>query len=117
MKGIGNRLGFRQGFQQNVPQSCTRPPQELAINRTPFAQFLWQIAPWRARPSNPENAIQHPPMIGGRSPALGASLDYKLFEKRPFRIRQPTSNQFRLPPRGSLESSPDSSVNHFVNTA
>jgi len=116
LKSIGNSLGAREGFQQNVPQPCTRPPQELAIYRAPFAQFLWQIAPRRAHPSNPEDAIQHPSTIGGRSPTLGASFDYKLLEKRPFRIRQPALNQFYLPPRGSFESSRSSFVDHFVNT-
>ena len=115
LKRIGHGLGSRQGFQYNVPQPRTRPSQELAIHRTPFAQFLRQIAPRRASSRDPENTIQDAPMIGGRSPPLGACLDHKLLEQCPFRIRQPASNQFCLPPRDSFKSSRNSPVNHFVN--
>jgi len=55
-------------------------------------------------------------VIFGRTTTLGASLNKKGLEERPLGIGNPPSNQLRLLSRGSLESSEDSLVNHFVNT-
>jgi lipopolysaccharide/colanic/teichoic acid biosynthesis glycosyltransferase len=54
-------------------------------------------------------------VIARRTATFRSGLDHKRFEESPFSIHKPASNQSCLLPRGSLESSEDSGVNHFVN--
>jgi hypothetical protein len=111
---VWRRSAIGDGFEKHVPHARNRPPEKLAIDRAPFAKLLWQIAPRRPGPGDPENPVEDIPVVLGRSSPL-TSRDQHLFEKGPFLIVQPPSNQFRLLPRGSLESKRDSTVNHFVN--
>src|SRR5256885_15198596 len=53
-----------------------------------------------------------------RGPALASTLRrQKGFEQTPLRFAQVAATQSCLPPRGILESKPDSRVNRFVNSA
>jgi hypothetical protein len=64
--------------------------------------MLVEIAPGNPGPRDPEDAIENPPVILGRPPALAAPRDHQGFEKRPFLIRHQPANQDRLP-KSSLD--------------
>jgi hypothetical protein len=86
-------IGIVQRLQYRVPQAADRPTAELPIDRTPLAEVLRQVTPRRARPCDPEHAVQQKPMIAAWPPTLGASLCHEGLEERPFLIRhQPTKH-------------------------
>ena len=59
---------IRQPLQQDVPRTRPTPAAELPPDRIPVAECLRQVAPWCAGTADPENTIQHPPMVGWRRP-------------------------------------------------
>ena len=95
------RLG--QGFEHQLEQAALRPAAELPVDRVPLAEMPVQIAPRHAGARDPEDAVENPPVILRRPPALAAPRDHQRFEKSPFLIRHQAANQERLPKR-SLES-------------
>ena len=95
------RLG--QGFEHQLEQAALRPAAELPVDRVPLAEMPVQIAPRHAGARDPEDAVENPPVILRRPPALAAPRDHQRFENRPFLIRHQDANQDRLP-KSSLES-------------
>ena len=103
-----------QRVEHQFEQPGLRPAAELLVDGVPLAEILVQIAPRRPGPRDPEDAVEYPPVILGRPPALATPRDHQGFEKRPFLIRHQAANQDRLP-KSSLESRLAIHVNHFVN--
>jgi hypothetical protein len=83
----------------------------------PLAVLLWQIAPRRTGAQPPQNAVHDWPVVARRTALASALGRQEVLQQPPFRLAQVASAQRSLPPRGILESSFDSRVNHFVNTA
>ena len=106
---VGHRLGKGRG--DRFPDAGLAPSSEALINRHPLALLLRQIAPRRSCPNAPQDAIDDLPIVE-RGPALASSLRrQKGFEQTPLRFAQVAATQSCLPPRGILESKPESGVN------
>ena len=90
-------------IEHQFEEAGFRPAAELLVDGVPLAEMLVEIAPRRAGPRDPEDAIENLPVILRRSPALAALCDHQGLEKRPFLIRHQAANQDRLP-KNSLES-------------
>jgi hypothetical protein len=69
LDALANALRLVQGFQKELPQSSERPAPELPIDRRPFAEMLVQIPPLRPGAGDPENSIEHKPMIFWAAPS------------------------------------------------
>jgi hypothetical protein len=54
---------------ESAPVTSLAPPDEAIVAGGALAIKLEQIAPWRTRPQDPENAVLHAPAINAR-PAL-----------------------------------------------
>jgi hypothetical protein len=46
-----------------MPHASARPTREALARAVPASELLWQIAPWAARTSNPENRIDEQPTV------------------------------------------------------
>ena len=80
--------------------------------------WLWPSALSTAATAHRQDTGKGSPPIVERGPALASSLRrQKGFEQTPLRFAQVAATQSCLPPRGILESKPESRVNHFVNSA
>jgi len=112
---VGHRLGKGRGHR--FPDAGLAPSSEALIDRHPLAVLLRQIAPRRTRSNAPQDALDDLPIVE-RGPALAPTLRrQKRFQQTPLGLVQIAATQSSLPPRGILESKPESRVNHFVNSA
>lgn len=112
---IGHRLG--EGRGDRLPDAGLAPSSEALIDRHPVAVLLGDVSPRRSGPNAPQDAIDDLPVIE-RGAAFAATLRrQKGFEQSPFGFVQIAATQSCLPPRGILESKPESAVNQFVNRA
>ena len=91
-----------QGFQHHVPQSGRGPAPELAEHRVPVAELGWQVTPRRAGTRDPEDGVQHPPVVAGRPAAERAGRHHEGFEKGPLLVRQQPADQRRSPCQRSV---------------
>ena len=73
-----------QTLQQDIPYAKLTPAAELPPRRIPVAERLRQVAPWCADTADPENTIQHPPMVGWRAPATQRRGGKERLDDRPF---------------------------------
>lgn len=112
---VGHRLGERRC--DRLPDAGLAPSSEALIDRHPLAVLLRQVAPRRSGPDAPQDAVHDPPIVERRAALATAFGRQKILEQSPFGLAQIAATQIRLPPRGILESSFESRVNHFVNSA
>lgn len=115
LDGLRRGAALGQRFEQQAPKPRPAPSQKLPVDGVPFAKVLGQIAPWRACPRDPEDAVQRTSVIGRRTTAQRTANDNERLEKLPFRIAHQATNQSRLLSKGSLESHHRTPVNPFVN--
>lgn len=94
----------KKSLEQNVPHARRTPAAELPPYRVPVAECRRQIAPGRSTPTDPEDAIQHAPMIAGPAAALHRNGDDDLLEDGPFIVRHQATNHGETSLRGSLRS-------------
>jgi hypothetical protein len=73
-----------QPLQQDIPYARLTLATELPPDRIPVAERLRQVAPWCASVPDPENTIQHPPMVGWRAPVTQRSGGKERPDDRPF---------------------------------
>ena len=98
LHGVLPVAAILQRFQNEVPDPCNRPAPELPIDRTPLAEMLMQVEPWRALACDQEHSYEDQPMIRRWPAATLPCALQKRREERPFLIiHQPTD-------RGSLRS-------------
>jgi len=65
LQEVGLAAAISQGFQHHVPQAGRGPAPELAEHRGPVAEFGWQVTPRRAGAGDPEDGVEHPPVVAG----------------------------------------------------
>ena len=112
---VGHRLG--QCRRDAFPDPGLAPSSEALIDRNPFAIFVRQVAPWRARTNTPKNTVHDLPIVERWTAFASAFRRQKGFEQAPFCVAQIAATQSCLPTRGILESKSESRVNLFVNRA
>lgn len=100
------RVGVGECRQHDVPDARQCPSSELLIDRVPGAELGRQIAPWRTRAGDPENAVQRAPVIPRRPPAERTIVGHERCEHRPLLIAHRPANQARLPPKAALNHAP-----------
>jgi len=88
---------IRQPLQQDVPRTRLTPAAELPPDRIPVAECLRQVAPWYASAADPENTIQHPPMVGWRAPATQRGGGNERLDDRPFLVCHQTAKHSQPP--------------------
>ena len=84
-------------------------------HRVPLAERVWQITPWAACPSDPENRLDEKPEV--RAGATGVTFPAKTVssDDRPLRVAQCHTDQGCLP-FGNLESLGDQFGNPQTST-
>jgi hypothetical protein len=97
-RGVGYPA-YGERFQDHVPDATVGPPAKLPKDRIPLAEFIWQVAPWRARSHYPKHGVKHPAMVPWRPPAV---MDQERFEIRPLIVGHQSANQGRSPQRAAL---------------
>jgi len=100
-RGVGHPASGKR-FQDHVPDTAVGPPAKLPKYGIPLAEFIWQVAPWRARSHHPKHGIKHPAMVSCRPPA---AIDQERFEIRPLIVGHQSANQRRSPQRAALNQS------------
>lgn len=74
----------------------------LSEHRVPVAELRRRVALRRTRPRDPEHRVEHPAMIGGRTPAPRPVLDQERCEDRPPLVRHQPARHSRPPQRAAL---------------
>ena len=97
-RGVGHPASGER-FQDHVPDAAVGPPAKLPKDRIPLAEFIWQVAPWRARSHYPKHGVKHAAMVPWRPPAV---MDQERFEIRPLFVGHQSTNQGRSPQRAAL---------------
>lgn len=108
---LGRRAAIGERLQEDVPEAFQAPSSKLLIDRVPVAERFGQVVPRRAGARNPENAIERATVLAGST----SLLRHEWLEERPLLIAHQSTNQFCLPPRGSLESHHQFRGNRLVN--
>jgi hypothetical protein len=114
----------RRAYHCDIAQKIFPLTANMALAFSGDVQVAAMLAPrlirhMKRRPNAdaPQDAIDDLPIVE-RGPALASSLRrQKGFEQTPLRFAQVAATQSCLPPRGILESKPESRVNRFVNSA
>jgi len=81
-------------FQDHIPDAAVGPPPRLPKDRIPVAEFLRQIAPWRAGSHQPKHRVENATVIARRTTATS---DQERFEIRPLIVGHLSANQGRSP--------------------
>lgn len=112
---VGHRLGQRRcdGF----PDPGLAPASEALIDRHPLAVLLGQIAPRRTGSDTPQNAVDDHAVVESGTALATPLRRQKILQQAPLGFVQIAATQSCLPSRGILESSFESCVNNFVNSA
>ena len=104
-----------QGLKHELPQPGECPTPELSVNARPFAEFLRQITPLRTGSGNPENAVQHQPVIGCRPTATPSYGSDELLKERPFGVFHQQTSQDSLLVKTILNHASNDLGIQFVN--
>lgn len=91
---VGHRLG--QGCCDRLPDACVSPTPEALVYGHLFSVFIGHVAPRRARPGSPENAVDDRPVIGCRTAFATTLGRQEILQYASFRFTQVTSAQERL---------------------
>jgi hypothetical protein len=84
------RLGeFGQGLQHRVPHAAQGPAPKPLIDAVPLTVLRWKLAPLRARPRNPQHALEILPVVVRRPTAASALGWQKRRNNRPFFVGNP----------------------------
>ena len=101
---VWNRLALVECGEDQLPQPCQGPAPELTVNREPFAELFRQITLRRAGARDPEDAIQHQPVIRRGPPATAPYCSDECLEEHPLVVRHQVSRQDNLQSQSYLES-------------
>ena len=104
---------FVQRIKDLLPQPGQRPASELTIDGRPLAELFGKVAPWRARPRNPENTIQNKAVVHWFASVRGPDSQDEALVERPLIVRHQVSCQAGLHRRYQLESRSTETVNPF----
>ena len=112
---LADALGVVQHIEQEIPEAGESPTAELAIDGRPFPEEIGQVAPLCAGSGDPEDAVEHAPVILRPPAAVGTSPRHERLEEGPFLVAHQVSNQRRLPPKATLNHPPVQRGILFVN--
>ena len=101
-------VSFGDRIHQPIPDPRLPPSVEAVVNCRGRPVTLWQIGPSRARSQDPEDAVQHPPIIDPRHTAW--LIRQTRLDCLPLGIRQLIPAHRKTPVR-ELESRPARPVN------
>jgi|SRR5215211_549414 len=87
---------FDQLVENTLPHALLGPSAETLENAVPVAELFWQIAPWGAGASDPENRIDEQPIVLAVPSFVSFFTGNKLLDAPPLRIRKFSPNQDRL---------------------
>src|ERR1700753_1472237 len=88
-------IGCHNGIHQPIPDTRLSPSVDPVVARRPRAVAFRQIRPGRARTQNPENPVQHSPVV---NPRHTARLVRKMrLDRFPLKIRQIVAAHRKLP--------------------
>jgi hypothetical protein len=65
LQEVGLAAAIGQGFQHHVPQARRGPSSDLPEHRVPVAKFGRQVTPRRTGACDPEDRVQHAPVVAG----------------------------------------------------
>ena len=69
-----------------VPDASTPPPNEAIVTGGAGTIDLWQVAPWRTRPKDPKDAVEHATVI--YTPNAARLVGQHRFDGGPFIIAE-----------------------------
>ena len=96
-------IGLRKRVHDAVPHTGLAPVDEAIVAGRVWAVAFRQVAPRCTRTQDPENAVQHPPVVNTWNTAR--LVRKKRFDDRPFEARQIiTSAHAKAPTVWKLES-------------
>ena len=110
---VDHRLGERRS--DDLPDPGLAPASEALINGHPLAVLLRQIALRGAGSDAQQDAIDDHAVVERRTALVSSFGGQKILQKTPLGFAQIAATEPCLPPRGILELTPESCVNHYVN--
>ena len=78
--------GIRHGGEKPVPDAVLGPARKANKDAVPVAKKAWQIAPWRARASQPEHRFNKQPVIRTGPAGIAALARQMRLHPRPLMI-------------------------------
>jgi hypothetical protein len=61
-------VSFCDRGENAIPDTGLTPPHEAVVASRARAEFFGQRAPWPPGSQDPEDAVQHPPIVDSRNP-------------------------------------------------
>ena len=93
----------RQDLEDAVPHALLRPAPEAGVDGEPVAKLLWQIAPGRTAPRDPQDRLDKQPIVPRRGAGIANFARQFWRNPVPLFLAQDRANQ-GWPPFSSLES-------------